>query len=375
MNPALVHTRDMETRPADSSRMNRSSAQQRADAVAGFDQELRRLADEGVPTPDPAWREAVAVHHRQLLATLARQFDIDHDAGTRRLSLGMRIVSFLGAAALAAAVYFLFHRFWGLLATPWQVGVLLATSLGSLLACVFIRERDASGYFTKLAALVAFACFVINVSLLGTLFNITPSDTALLPWAALALLLAYSCDLRLLLVAGIGCIAAYIAARTGTFGGMYWLGFGERPENFFPAAVVLFCLPQFIDQSRHAGFAQTWRVAGLLCLLLPMLLLANWAWGSYLPGSTRVIQHVYQIAGFVLSGAAIWLGIRRGWGEVVNTGVTFFAIFLYTRFFDWWWDAVPKYLFFALLALTAVLLLFVFGRLRRAAGQSRESRA
>ena len=367
MDAALVHTRDMETRPADSSRMNRSSAQQRADAVAGFDQELRRLADEGVPTPDPAWREAVAVHHRQLLATLARQFDIDHDAGTRRLSLGMRIVSFLGAAALAAAVYFLFHRFWGLLATPWQVGVLLATSLGSLLACVFFGERDASGYFTKLAALVAFACFVINVSLLGTLFNITPSDTALL--------LAYSCDLRLLLVAGIGCIAAYIAARTGTFGGMYWLGFGERPENFFPAAVVLFCLPQFIDQSRHAGFAQTWRVAGLLCLLLPMLLLANWAWGSYLPGSTRVIQHVYQIAGFVLSGAAIWLGIRRGWGEVVNTGVTFFAIFLYTRFFDWWWDAVPKYLFFALLALTAVLLLFVFGRLRRAAGQSRESRA
>lgn len=370
-----MHTRSMGNRGDDHPRMSRQSAQQRADAIAGFDQELQRLADEGVPLPDPAWRETVAVHHRQLLATLARQFDIDQDDGARRLSLGMRIASFLGAAALAAAVYFLFHRFWGLLATPAQVGVLLAASLGSLLACVLIRERDASGYFTKLAALVAFACFVLNVSLLGSLFNIAPTDTALLPWAALALILAYSCDLRLLLVAGIACIAAYIAARAGTFGGMYWLGFGERPENFFPAAIVLFCLPQFIDHSRHAGFAQTWRVAGLLCLLLPMLLLANWAWGSYLPGSTKVIQHVYQIAGFALSAGAIWLGIRRGWNEVVNTGVTFFAIFLYTRFFDWWWDAVPKYLFFALLALTAVLLLLVFGRLRRATGRGREERA
>jgi hypothetical protein len=34
----------------------------------------------------------------------------------------------------------------------------------------------------------------------------------------------------------------------------------------------------------------------------------------------------------------------------VNTGITFFVIFLYTKFFDWWWDALPKWLFFLLLA-------------------------
>ena len=36
-------------------------------------------------------------------------------------------------------------------------------------------------------------------------------------WAVLAFLLAYACDLRLLLAAGILCVIAYISARTGTW--------------------------------------------------------------------------------------------------------------------------------------------------------------
>jgi len=49
---------------------------------------------------------------------------------------------------------------------------------------------------------------------------------------------------------------------------------------------------------------------------------------------------------------------------VVNTGMTFFVIFLYTKFYDWWWDIMPKYLFFLVIGLSAVLLLIVFKRLR-----------
>jgi uncharacterized membrane protein len=48
----------------------------------------------------------------------------------------------------------------------------------------------------------------------------------------------------------------------------------------------------------------------------------------------------------------------------VNTGMTFFVIFLYTKFFDWWWEIMPKYLFFLVLGLTAILLLLVLRRLR-----------
>ena len=64
----------------------------------------------------------------------------------------------------------------------------------------------------------------------------------------------------------------------------------------------------------------------------------------------------------------IWLGVRRDWSEVVNTGLTFFVIFLYTKLFDWWWASMPKYLFFMLLGLTAVMILLILRRLRSASG-------
>jgi uncharacterized membrane protein len=343
---------------------SRTAAQRRADEIRVFAEELARLEKEGVIVLAPEQREAVATHHRGLLAQFAQDFDIDRDARAKQLSLGMRIASFLGALALAASVFFLFRQFWDRFSTAVQVVVLIAAALGTFGATLWIQRRESSGYFTKLAAMVAFACFVINIGLLGQIFNITPSDKALIPWAAFALLLAYTCDLRLLLAAGILCIIAWISARTGSWSGMYWLHFGERPENFFPAAVIMFLVPQFIPHNRFTGFGAIYRVFALLTLFLPMLVLANWGEISYLDFERKAIEGFYQVMGFVLSAGAIWLGARRNWGEVVNTGATFFVIFLYTKFYDWWWEIMPKYLFFLVLGLAAVLLLVIMRRLR-----------
>ena len=352
--------------------LNRSEAQQRADDIRVFNTELERLEKDAVLRLDDAQRSAIAVHHQSLLAQFAREFDIDRDSGAKQLSLGMRVASFLGALALAASVFFLFYQFWGFFSPMVQVAILITAAISTFVVTVWIQQRDSSGYFSKLAAMVAFACFVINIVMLGQIFNITPSDKALLPWAAFALLLAYAYDLRLLLVAGILCLIAFVAARVGTWSGMYWIHFGERPENFFPAAIALFFVPQWIDQRRFAGFAPTYRIFALLALFLPMLVLAHWGYGSYLSFDRKVIEGMYQIFGFAGTALAIWYGARHHWNEVVNTGVTLFVIFLYTKLYDWWWDAMPKYLFFLLLGLIAVLLLFVFRRLR-AAGVMRGS--
>jgi len=343
---------------------SRSEAQQRADEIRTFQAELERLEREGVLVLGDDQRRAVAEHQRALFAQYAQAFDIDRDAQAKQLSIGMRVASFLGALALAASVFFLFYQFWGLFPATLQVGILLAAAFGTFGATFAIERRDATGYFTKLAAMVAFACFVLNIAMLGQIFNITPSDKALLPWAALALLLAYACDLRLLLAAGILCLIAFISARTGTWSGMYWLHFGERPENFFPAAVVMFFVPQFVDHRRFHGFAAIYRVFGLLTLFLPMLVLANWGSISYLDLDRKLVEGVYQVLGFASAAAVIWLGTKRHSLEVVNTGVVFFVIFLYTKFYDWWWEIMPKYLFFLVLGLTAVLLIFVMRRLR-----------
>lgn len=346
---------------------SQAAAQRRADEIGMFRAELDRLQSEGVLKLTDEQRDAVARHHDALLASYSQAFDIDRDKQARQLSLGMRIASFLGALALAASVFFLFNQYWGLFPTSVQVSLLIASSIGTLLVTFGIARRDAGGYFTKLAAMVAFACFVLNVSLIGQIFNITPTDNALLPWAALALLLAYAFDLRLLLGAGILCLIAFIAARTGTWGGAYWIHFGERPEHFFPAGLILFFVPSVISHDRFSGFGQIYRVFALLALLLPILVLANWGYGSYLSWSVETIERCYQVLGFVVSAAAVWLGVRKGWSEVVNTGVTFFVIFLYTKFYDWWWDIMPKFVFFLVIALTAILFIVVMKRLRAAA--------
>src|SRR6185503_16969283 len=113
-----------------------------------------------------------------------------------------------------------------------------------------------------------------------------------------------------------------------------------------------------------AGFPTLYRVFGLLTLLLPILVLANWGSISYLPLEHNVVEGIYQTLGFLLSAAAVWYGTRRDWPAVVNTGVVFFSIFLYTKFFDWWWESLPKWLFFLLMGMSAVLLLLIFRRLR-----------
>ena len=344
--------------------LSRAEAQQRADAIRSFQRELTTLEREGVLVLADEQRRALAEHHGRLLAEYASAYDIDRDAQAKQLSLGMRIASFLGALALAASVFFLFYQFWGRLPTTAQVALLFGAALASFAGTLWVQRLDASGYFAKLAAMVAFACFVLNIAMLGEIFDVTPSDKAFVPWAAYALLLAYACDLRLLLAAGILCIIAFISSRAGTVSGMYWIYFGERPENFFPAALVMFLVPSVVAHRRFPDFPPVYRVFALLSLFLPMLVLANWGELSYLDWEPPIVEGFYQLAGFAAAAAVIWLGTRSGWPHVVNTGVVFFVVFLYTKFYDWWWKIMPKYLFFLVLALVAVLILLVLRRLR-----------
>ena len=344
---------------------SKAEAQKRADQIRHFRAELELMAQENILHLDEAQHEAVMEYHDSLLARMSKVFDVDTDSRGKQLSLGMRIASFLGALGLAASVFFLFYQFWGRFSTGVQVTILVLAPLMGLAVTMVAAFREHTGYFSKLIGLVTFACFVLNLSMLGQIFNILPSDRAFLVWAAFAFLLAYGADARLLLAAGIICISFFLSARMGTWGGCYWLHCGERPENFFPAAILLFLVPLFVPHRRFSGFAIIYRVFAMLLFFVPVLILSNWGVISYLDLDADSVEIIYQIAGFVFSAAAIWLGIQRGWSDVVTTGNVFFVIFLYTKFFDWWWDWMPKYVFFLIIGLSAILFLLIFKRLRR----------
>lgn len=345
--------------------MNRDDAQRRVDQIGVFLAELEELERDGVLVLSPDERARVGAHFDRLTARLSADFDVDTSGMEKQMSLGMRIVSFLGALALSAAVFFFFYRFWGLLSTPLQVTVLTTVPIAATAGIDLAARREKTLYFASLISFVAFAAFVLDLSMLGKIFTITPTQKAFLAWGAFALIVAYTYRLKLILTAGLACLIAYLSATVGTWGGCYWLSFGYRPENILFAGAVIAASAAFSHWGK-LEFRPIYRNFGLLVLLSSVLALSHWGGGSYLSLPVKTVEYGYQVAGFILSALVIWAGIRRQWPGTVNLGSTFFVIFLYTKFYDWWWDWMPKYLFFLVLGLMAVGLLLALRRLRTA---------
>ncbi|MGD9947882.1 MAG: DUF2157 domain-containing protein [Desulfobulbus sp.] len=338
-------------------------AQQRADQITAFRTELDTLRQEQVLMLDPIQEQEVHRYHHRLLARLAAGFDIDTSSRQKQFSLGMGITSSIGAMALAASIFFFYFQYWGLLDIKTQVTTLVSMPFVALVLTVGAARLEKSGYFAKLFALITFVCFVLDLSMLGQIFNIAPSPQAMLVWGIFALFLAYSAQSRFMLAMAILSLAGFLSAQTATWNGCYWISFGERPETFFPAALLLFLI-SIIPHRWYPGFAALYRVFALLLFFLPVLVLSNWGQISYLEYEPDMVEMFYQVVGFAVAGAMIGLGVFQGWPEVVNTANCFFTLLLYTKFYDWWWAWLPKYQFFLLVGLTAILMLLILKRMR-----------
>ena len=343
---------------------NQREAQQRVDRIRAFRAELAELQREGALTLDPAQSSALESHLQRTLTTLAERFDIDSTESQKQISWGMRIASTLGGLALCAAVVLFFYRFWGVLGIPGQVAVLAVTPLLMLAATEFASRRERTPYYTSLFALVAFGAFVLNLNVLGSIFNLTPSPNGLLAWGIFALLPAYAYRLRLPLTAGLVCLVSYTAASFSWWWGGQWQSFGEKPENFLLAGIVLIAVPTFRFHRRYAEFNWLYRTFGLLALFVAILMLSESGALSYLPVRASRIEVAYQVAGFAAASFAIWMGIRARLAHVANLAAAFFTLLLYMRFFDWWWRWMPGYLFFLIIGLISIGLLALFRKLR-----------
>ncbi|MBI1790502.1 MAG: DUF2157 domain-containing protein [Acidobacteria bacterium] len=343
---------------------SQGEAQQRADRIRAFRGELERLEHEQVLVLTSEQRSRLDEHLDATLRRLASRFDIDTTESQKRFSWGMRIVSTLGALALCAAVFLFFYRFWGLLSVPVQVTLVVLLPLAALAAAELAARRETTLYYAALASIVAVGCFVLNLSVLGKIFNATPTQNALLAWGLFALALAYHYGLRLLLIAGLACLLSYLAATLVTWRGVYWFTFGERPENFIAGGLLVWAAPLAISHRRYPDFPPVFRFIGLLVLLGAVLILAESGSASYLRWEDRSVERLYEVVGLALSAGAIWLGIRRSWSGVVNLGASFFAFFLFLRLYRWLWDWIPKYVFFLLIGAVAIGLVALFKRLR-----------
>src|SRR4029453_9666173 len=204
----------------------------------------------------------------------------------------------------------------------------------------------------------------------GTILNARPSPQPFLVWSAFALALAYAWDLRLLLATGALCAIAFFSTSIVTWYGLPLDTVLERPESaLLPAALVVLFAQADVNRKRY-GFSQALRLAGLAPLAFTVLILGEAGTMSQLPLRTKTVEHIYQLAGFALAAGMLTMGIRRRWTETVNLGAAFLGFLLLLRYIDWWWDLMPKYVFFLIVGATASALMFVLRRLRRGAGSS-----
>ncbi|KKO47103.1 hypothetical protein WG68_00125 [Arsukibacterium ikkense] len=355
-----------EPKPVTTLPLNKTQAQTRADQVLAFRAEQQLLAEQGLLALTDDNAQKIREYHNGLLQQLQQGLDIDLNDQARHLSLGMQIVSFLGATALAASLFFLFYQYWGYFASATQVTLLVAAPLLSLGLTLWLQRIDDSGYYAKLAALLSFVAWVLNIVMLGSIFNITPSPNAFAVFAFYGFVLAYLVQARLLLAAAMLCSFMFIGAQFGSWMGSYWVYAGEYPEHFLLTSLLLFVVPLLFNQQRFDGFANLYQILSAVVFFIAVLILANWGRVSYLPWSAEIIEGCYQVLGFAASALLVLYGIRTHATKLMLTGNVFFALFLYTKFFDWWWDWLPKYLFFLLIGLTAILALTMFNRFRTA---------
>jgi len=343
---------------------NRRQAQQRVDRIGAFREELIELEQEQALTLSPEQRTRLEAHWERLLADLAAQYGIDTTESGRRISWGMRIASLLGGAALGAALVLFLHRIWGNLVPAVQVLILLVIPLLLLAAAEFTFRRGADLYYTALLAWAVGVAFVMELSALGSIFNMAPSANALLAWGGFLVLIAYAYGLRLPLGAGLLLLSAYAASLLYAASGGFWADFLNRPESLLPAAVLGYAIPSVAHRNDPNDFGFVYRVDGAAVAFTALLVLSIEDHASYTPFSARTIETLYQVVGLVASGGVVWHGIRLGRSGLVNLGALGFVIFLFVRLQAWWWAWMPKYIFFLLIGLIALLLLFFFRRIR-----------
>jgi hypothetical protein len=255
-------------------------------------------------------------------------------------------------------------RYWGYLDTPVQVAFVIMMPLVALAGAEFAARRERTLYFTGLLSMLALAMFIMNLSVIGSIFNITSTERALLPWGAFAMVLAYRYGLRLMLASGLLLLVSYVAAAFTAQMGYHWLELYHRPEHYLLLGSFVFAVPFLRKHSRHTSFPAVYRLVGALTVFIAILSLAEWGVPSYLPWDQINIERSYEFGGLLLSAGAIWWGIVRGWNGVVNTSAVFFTLFMFTRLYHWWWASMPKYLFFGVIGVLGIALVLVFQQLR-----------
>jgi uncharacterized membrane protein len=228
---------------------------------------------------------------------------------------------------------------------------------------VIAYTRRADLYYVGLIALAAGVALVMELSALGTVLNLTDSPQVLLAWGTFALFTAYAYGLRLILGAGLVLLCAWTAGLVLHMRGYNWPDFMESSQLLIPgAAISTWCLGCPVAGVRKGSTSSTGSAVSCSASFPSHALYSGDLCCGYL--APHSVAAVYQVIGLLLAGALVADGLRLATTWLVNVGAVGFVVFLFVRLHSWWWNWMPKYLFFLMLGIIAFGLLLVFRRIR-----------
>lgn len=345
----------------------RREAQARADQIRAFRRELHELAAADVLQLLPEQDEGVRTHHDRILAALARDFDVDRTEREGQLSRGLRIASLLGAAALVAAITALVNQVWGRLALPAQVTLLTAVPLAALAGVQLAAERERTRYVAGLFALVACGTAWFAIGMIARLLDLPLSALLLWPAAAFGVAVAVSYGFRLVFALSLTLFVTAVASVFFVAGGVPWPTLFERLEPLAGTAFVLLAVARHVGPLGD-GFEEAARHTGLTLLLGALLVLSNVSGVSLLASTPTTSRLIYQAAFVLLAITLLWRALRMNDTRALNIGATALALFLLIRYIDWFWDWLPSWAFFLVLAAVAFGSIASLRRARRRLG-------
>ncbi len=342
---------------------SRDDAQRRVNQVRAFRAELAMLKAGGVSPLTDDQESALAAYHDRLLQQLAAQHDVDRTAGAGQLSRGMQLASLFGAVTLTAAIYSVVEHFWGRLDLPLQATLLAAFPLMALVGVELSARRERTLYVASLFALVAYGTFWLAIGVLSATLNIPVTPPFILAGVVFGLPLAILYRFRLVLAIALTTLAVAVSATVFQVAGTEWTYAFVRLEVLALAGFSLLMLAIPLS-AIDGGFVMVTRVVALTIGLGCLLGLASSGEMSVLPMDTRIVEGVYQALMFVACLVTLTIAVRRGWSETTNLAAVMLALFLLLRFVDWFWDLLPRYVFFLVLAAIAFGWLVVLRRMR-----------
>jgi uncharacterized membrane protein len=331
------------------------------------------------------------------------------DFQVRSMGRGVTLLVNFGAVVLALGLVIFFASNWAEIGRAMRIVCLLALT-GGFQAGGYLLARPARFAFPKLGvALVALGCLLFGASiyLIASLYSLHgPPTQSVAIFCLASFALAYLVRSRLILALALILLHTWFGMQVGYAWGAYWLCFW-KPVHYLGLGILLLVAGAWQARRGAAEFRNTYLLVGLLTVYISLLILSQrdaqdwrepflwltepailtllvlpyllallgvaaiyrWPAGRalhlYSPPvvlSASIFAVLVLTSGVAFTGsesrywwmalltllaiAGVYLGIAWRSPVILNTSLTFLVIDIYTRYFEWFWDAMPKSLFF-----------------------------